>query len=267
MLEFPEIDPVAITLGPLQIHWYGLTYLVSFFLAWLLLRYRASSLEGEWTNDQVSDLLFYGAMGVVIGGRVGYMLFYNFSALLQDPVSLFYIWEGGMSFHGGFLGVILAIWFFSVKHKRSVYRILDFVAPVVPVGLGLVRIGNFINSELWGRPGEVPWAMIFPTDPLGLPRHPSQLYEFALEGIVMFLILWLYARKPRPVFAVSGMFCILYGSFRTFVEFFREPDSHLGYVAFDWMTRGMQLSIPMIFAGFVFMYLAYRHETFNRAKA
>lgn len=267
MLQFPNIDPVALSLGPLQIHWYGITYLIGFLGAWLLGRKRASMPGSGWTNEQVSDLLFYGAMGVILGGRVGYMLFYKFSDLVDDPISLFFLWEGGMSFHGGFLGVIIALYVFGRTSKKSVFKVLDFIAPMIPIGLGAGRMGNFINAELWGRASDVPWAMVFPTDPSGLARHPSQLYECGLEGIAMFTILWLYSKKPRPTFAVSGMFCMLYGVFRTFVEFYRQPDSHLNFVAFDWLTRGMELSIPMIFVGFIVIFLAYKYNTFDQQAA
>lgn len=266
MLEFPNIDPVAISLGPLQIHWYGLTYLVGFSVAWLLGRSRAAVPNSGWSNEQVSDLLFYGAMGVILGGRIGYMLFYKFSGLIDDPISLFYVWEGGMSFHGGFLGVIIGLYLFGKSSNKSVFKVLDFIAPMVPVGLGMGRFGNFINAELWGRTSDVPWAMIFPTDPLGLARHPSQLYECALEGIALFIILWLYSKKSRPTFAVSSLFCLLYGVFRTIVEFYRQPDSHLNFVAFDWLTRGMELSLPMIIVGALCLFLAYKYNTFAKIK-
>ena len=269
MLQYPNIDPVAISLGPLQIHWYGIMYLIGFAAAWLLAKKRAAVKNSGWNDEQVSDLIFYGAMGVVIGGRVGYMLFYNFSALLGDPLSLFYVWQGGMSFHGGFLGVVLAVYLFSRKTQKPVFKVLDFSAPLVPIGLAAGRLGNFIGAELYGRVTEVPWGMIFPTDPLALVRHPSQLYQAGLEGLTLFIILWLYSAKPKPAFAVSGMFCLSYGLFRSFVEFFREPDDGI-FVAFDWLTRGQLLSLPMIVAGLVILTLAYKNNFFetknNRVK-
>lgn len=264
MMQFPNIDPVAISLGPLEVHWYGISYLVGFLGAWILGRRRAAVSGSGWTNEQVSDLLFYGALGVILGGRVGYMFFYKFSDLLADPISLFYVWQGGMSFHGGLLGVLLALYLFSRASNKSVFKVVDFIAPMVPIGLGAGRMANFINAELWGRVSDVPWAMVFPTDPSGNPRHPSQLYECALEGFVLFTILWLFSKKPRPTFVVSSMFCMLYGVFRTFVEFYRQPDSHLNFVAFDWLTRGMELSIPMIIVGAVCVALAYKYNTFDK---
>jgi phosphatidylglycerol:prolipoprotein diacylglycerol transferase len=272
MLQYPNIDPVAISLGPLQIHWYGIMYLIGFGAAWLLAKKRAAKQNSGWNDEQVSDLIFFGAMGVVVGGRVGYMLFYNFSELLSDPLSLFYVWQGGMSFHGGFLGVIVAVYLFSRKTQKSVFKVLDFGAPMVPIGLAAGRIGNFIGAELYGRATDVPWGMIFPTDPLGLVRHPSQLYQASLEGLALFILLWFYSAKPKPTFAVSGMFCMGYGVFRSFAEFFREPDDGI-FVAFGWLTRGQLLSLPMIVAGAVILVLAYTSNTFisnteiNRKKA
>jgi len=264
MLQYPNIDPIAISLGPLQIHWYGIMYLIGFGAAWLLAKKRASFKNSGWNDEQVGDLIFYGAVGVVIGGRIGYMLFYNFSSLLSDPLSLFYVWQGGMSFHGGFLGVILAVYLFSRKTQKPVFKVLDFVAPLVPIGLAAGRLGNFIGAELYGRVTEVPWGMVFPTDPFALVRHPSQLYQAGLEGFTLFIIIWIYSTKPRPTFAVSGLFCLGYGVFRSFVEFFREPDDGI-FVAFDWLTRGQLLSLPMIIVGALVVVLANRNNTFNKA--
>lgn len=186
----------------------------------------------------------------MLGGRIGYMLFYDFGALLHNPLSLFQVWDGGMSFHGGFLGVMLALWLYARKIKRPWLKLCDFLVPLVPIGLGAGRIGNFINGELWGRVSHVPWAMVFPgAGPL--PRHPSQLYEFLLEGVLLFLILWWYSRKPRPTGRISVLFIILYGVFRFMVEFVRNPDPQLGFVAFGWMTRGQELCIPMIIGGII----------------
>jgi phosphatidylglycerol:prolipoprotein diacylglycerol transferase len=230
MLTYPEIDPVAIALGPLKIHWYGLMYLVGFAGAWWLMRLRARRPGSGWSPEQVDDLLFYGAVGVVAGGRVGYMLFYDFGALLHNPLSLFFVWQGGMSFHGGLLGVLLAVWFFCRREKRSWLATMDFAAPVVPVGLAAGRIGNFINGELWGKVTDVPWAMVFPTGG-PLPRHPSQLYEALFEGVALWLLMWLLVRKRKafPGFAV-GCYAIGYGLARFVIEYFREPDAGLGYV-------------------------------------
>lgn len=259
MLTYPQIDPVAISIGPLDVRWYGLMYLLGFLAGYLLLVYRARKPDSGWNSDQVSDLIFYGAMGVVLGGRIGYVLFYNFSGFLSDPLSLVKVWQGGMSFHGGFLGVIVAMWLFSRKTQKTLFDILDFGSPIVPIGLGLGRIGNFIGGELWGRPTDGPWGMVFPHVD-NLARHPSQLYQAALEGLVLFLIMWFYSSKPRPRYAVSGMFALCYGIFRFCVEFAREPDSHLGYIAFDWMTMGQLLSLPMIALGLGLILFAYRRS-------
>lgn len=259
-MEFPQIDPVAVAIGPLQIHWYGLMYLVGFAAAWLLGIYRAKQPGSGWNKDQVGDLIFYSAMGVILGGRLGYVLFYNFGQFLDNPLWLFEIWTGGMSFHGGALGVLLAFALFARKTGKSYFQVADFIVPMVPIGLGTGRLGNFMNAELWGRVSDAPWAMVFPTDPERLPRHPSQLYEFALEGVVLFLVLWFYSAKPRPAGAVTGLFGVGYGCARTFVEFFREPDDHIGYLAGDWLTMGMLLSVPMIVIGLAMVIWAYRHN-------
>lgn len=258
MLQHPQIDPVAISLGPLKIHWYGLTYLAGFAIGWWLGRLRARRPGSPLNEEQVSDLLFYIALGVILGGRFGYVIFYNFDQFLADPVWLLRVWEGGMSFHGGLIGVILAMWWYGRKLGCGFFRLADFVAPLVPVGLGAGRLGNFINGELWGRPTDMPWGMVFQTAPDALARHPSQLYQFALEGVVLFTALWLFSSKPRPVMAVSGLFLVLYGSFRVVTEFFRQPDPQLGYLAFDWLTMGQLLSLPMVLAGAAMMILAYR---------
>jgi phosphatidylglycerol:prolipoprotein diacylglycerol transferase len=262
MLTYPEIDPVAIALGPLKIHWYGLMYLVGFAGAWWLMRLRARRPGSGWSPEQVDDFLFYGAVGVVAGGRVGYMLFYDFGGLLHNPLSLFFVWQGGMSFHGGLLGVLLAVWFFCRREKRSWLAAMDFGAPMVPVGLAAGRIGNFINGELWGKVTDVPWAMVFPTGG-PLPRHPSQLYEFALEGVALFTILWLYSRKPRPLGAVAALFALCYGLFRFAVEFVRVPDPQLGYLAFGWFTMGQLLSLPLVAIGAWVLWSGYRRSAGN----
>ena len=257
MLTYPHIDPVALSLGPLKIHWYGLMYLVGFACFWALGVRRAARDDFAIKPDEVSDFLFYGAVGVVLGGRIGYVLFYGFHDWLADPLYIFRVWEGGMSFHGGLIGVIVAIALYARKLHTSFFNMADFVAPMAPLGLLAGRIGNFINGELWGRPTAVPWGMVFPhVDQL--PRHPSQLYQAALEGLLLFIILWLYSSKPRPTASVSGLFLVGYGFFRFLVEFFRQPDVQLGYVAFGWMTQGQLLSLPMIVGGIALMWWAFR---------
>lgn len=260
MIAYPQIDPVALSLGPLQIHWYGLMYLVGIGGAWWLAARRLNEFDPTWTRDKLSDLVFWVALGVIAGGRLGYVLFYDLGSYFADPTLVFQIWKGGMSFHGGLIGVLLAVWWFARRSDKRFFELMDFVAPLVPIGLGAGRIGNFINAELWGRATDVPWAMVFPTDPLQLARHPSQLYQFALEGVALFIILWLYSSKPRPTMAVSGLFGICYGVFRFFVEFFREPDAHIGYLAFGWLTMGQLLCIPMILIGAGMMWWAYTNE-------
>ena len=273
MLTYPDIDPVALALGPLKIHWYGLMYLVGFAAFWALGRYRASRPGSGWTAAMVDDLLFYGVIGVIAGGRLGYMLFYGFHQILANPLNLFRVWEGGMSFHGGLIGVLLAMAWFGHKHGRTFFQVTDFIAPLVPLGLLAGRIGNFINGELWGRATEVAWGLrlscerfpqycrdLPPGSDWSLPLHPSQLYEAALEGLALFVILWLFSRRPRPTMAVSGLFLVGYGIFRSLVELVRVPDSHLGYLAFDWLTMGQLLSLPMILAGGLLLILAYRRH-------
>jgi phosphatidylglycerol:prolipoprotein diacylglycerol transferase len=236
-------------------------YLCGFVAGWGLGRYRAARPGSGWTGQQVDDLIFYAALGVILGGRVGYILFYHFGAFLADPLLLLRIWEGGMSFHGGLLGVLLAMALYARKLGKGFFEVTDFIAPLVPPGLFFGRIGNFINGELWGRVSDVPWAMVFHTLGAGnQPRHPSPLYEAALEGVALFVILWLYSAKPRPTMAVSGLFLLCYGAFRFVVEFFRQPDAHLGFVAFDWLSMGQLLSLPMLIAGTAFLAWAYRRR-------
>ena len=256
MLIYPAIDPVAVRLGPLSIHWYGLMYIVGFGCAWWLGRKHATRSGIQLTHEQVADVIFWGAIGAILGGRLGYILFYDLPIYLADPISMIQVWRGGMSFHGGLLGVLLAIWFYQHRHQIGFFRLTDFIAPLVPIGLGAGRIGNFINGELFGRPTDLPWAMAFPHGG-PLPRHPSQLYEATREGLVLFAILWFYSRKPRPVMAVSGMFLAWYGIFRFSVELVREPDPQLGYLAWNWLTMGQVLSLPMALVGIGMLWWAY----------
>jgi len=264
MLSYPNIDPVALAIGPLKIHWYGLMYLIGLGCAWLLGVYRAKQPNSGWNKDQVSDLIFFCAVGLILGGRIGYMLFYNFASLADNPLNLFRVWEGGMSFHGGVLGVIAGSAYFCRKYKKRFFDVTDYVAPLAPLGLFAGRIGNFINGELWGRVTEAPIGMVFPSGG-ALPRHPSQLYEAVLEGLLLFVILWLFTQKPRPMAAASGMFLAGYGVFRFIVEFFRQPDAHLGFIAFEWLTMGMLLSTPMIAAGVALMSWAYWRQAKQKA--
>ena len=259
MLAYPNIDPVALDLGVLQIHWYGLMYLVGIGGAWWLAARRLADFDPTWSKEKLSDLVFWVAMGVILGGRLGYVLFYDLPAYIADPALILQVWKGGMSFHGGLIGVLLATLWFGKRHKKSFFELMDFIAPLVPIGLGAGRIGNFINGELWGKVSDVPWAMVFPTGG-PLARHPSQLYQFALEGVALFIILWAYSRKPRPTMAVSGLFALCYGIFRFIVEFVRVPDAQLGYLAFNWLTMGQVLCLPMILGGAGLMVYAYRRQ-------
>lgn len=281
MTYLHQIDPIALSAGPLKIHWYGLMYLLAFVSAWWLgrQRIRAGRLPGTDMNG-LSDLLFYGMLGVVLGGRIGYILFYSFGAFLDNPLMIFKVWEGGMSFHGGLLGVMIAALWWTRRQKLHFFDTMDFVAPLIPLGLGLGRIGNFIGAELWGKYTQAGWGVIFPTDPAlreftsqqlqaqyaagaldKFARHPSQLYQAFLEGVLMFAILWWFSSKPRPRYAVSGMFALLYGVFRFLVEFVRVPDEQLGYLAFDWLTMGQVLSLPLIALGLFLFWLSRRSPT------
>lgn len=248
MLIFPNINPIAFSIGPLHVHWYGLMYLFGFISAWLLAQWRVKHYHLHWTAEQISDLIFFAAIGVILGGRIGYMLFYNMHELIHQPWMLFKIWQGGMSFHGGLLGVLIALILFSRKIKKPFWEVSDFVMPLVPFGLLAGRLGNFINGELWGRVTDVPWGMVFPHVD-AQPRHPSQLYELGLEGVILFIVVWWYASKKRPAGCVTGVFLMGYAVCRFVVEFFREPDLQLGYIAFDWLTMGQLLSIPMLLVG------------------
>ena len=297
MTELHQIDPIALDLGtwnlPVlgsvhpQVHWYGVMYLIAFVAAWWLglRRVRAGRLPG--VNDQAyGDLVFYGALGVVLGGRLGYILFYDLQTYLAEPTQVFKIWQGGMSFHGGLLGVVLAAWWWSRRHRLHLFDTVDFLAPLVPPGLGLGRIGNFINGELWGKPTGADWGMVFPTAPElqgwtmeqiqaqfatgaldQYARHPSQLYQAGLEGLAMFAVLWWYSRTPRPRYAVSGMFALLYGVFRFVVEFVRVPDPQIGYLAFGWLTMGQVLSLPLIALGLFWFWLSRRSPTLQPSAA
>jgi len=264
VLVHPQFNPVALSIGPLSIHWYGVMYLLAFLQFWWLGRQRIlapSPLTGQgWTVAQLDDLLFYGVLGVIVGGRLGQVLFYEPAYYLQHPAEIFAIWRGGMSFHGGFLGVLLAMGLFARKTGRHWLEVTDFIAPLVPLGLAAGRIGNFINGELWGRPADpaLPWAMIFPKVD-ALPRHPSQLYQALLEGLLLFIVLWLYARRPRPLAAVSGAFLIGYGVLRWLAEYFRSPDE--GIFGFSYtVSMGQWLSLPMILVGAGFIVFAYRRQ-------
>lgn len=259
MLPYPNIDPVALDLGFLKIHWYGLMYLIGIGGAWWLAARRLHSFDPSWSRDKLSDLVFWVAMGVIVGGRLGYVLFYDLPAYIANPLLILEVWKGGMSFHGGLLGVLLSTWWFSRRNHKPFFELMDFIAPLVPIGLGAGRIGNFINAELWGKVSDVPWAMVFPTGG-PLPRHPSQLYQFALEGVALFVILWLFSRKPRPTMSVTGLFALCYGIFRFVVEFVRVPDAQLGYLAWGWLTMGQLLCVPMILLGLGMIIYAYKRQ-------
>ncbi|AWK13976.1 prolipoprotein diacylglyceryl transferase [Candidatus Fukatsuia symbiotica] len=277
-LAFPDFDPIIFSIGPISLHWYGLMYLAGFIFAmWLAVR-RANKPNSGWSKEEVENLLYAGFLGVFVGGRVGYVLFYNFEYFLDNPLYLFKVWDGGMSFHGGLIGVICVMMWFARHTKRNFLQVSDFVAPLIPFGLGAGRLGNFINGELWGRvTTNTPWAMLFPGSRNAdiaiastnadwqsifnqyglLPRHPSQLYEMILEGLVLFILLNLFIRKPRPMGSVSGFFLIGYGFFRIIVEYFRQPDAQIGL--FDGLiTMGQILSMPMVLAGMIMMIWAYR---------
>ena len=259
MLVYPQIDPIAVSFGPLKVHWYGLMYLLAFAAAYGLGHVRRQKMHPVWSADQLSDLIFYGAMGIILGGRLGYVFFYGFDQFLANPMWLFQVWKGGMSFHGGFLGVLTAMLLFARRYQLGFWQVMDFVAPLVPTGLLFGRIGNFIGGELWGRPvvdPNYPLAMVFPHVD-NLPRHPSQLYEAVLEGLVLFIILWLFSNKSRPVGAVAGVFALGYGLARFFVEFFREPDADKGFIALGWLTMGQLLTMPLIMVGIILLAWAY----------
>lgn len=260
MLTYPQISPIAVQIGSIKIHWYGLMYVAGIILGWILLLHRAKHSQGKWNSTLVGDLTFYFTLGMLVGGRVGYMIFYDLPQLISHPFSLLKVWQGGMSFHGGLLGVVVAMWLFGRRFHKHFGDISDFLVPVVPIGLAAGRIGNFINGELWGKVTDMPWAMIFPyAGPY--PRHPSQLYEFILEGVVLFIILWIYSAKPRPRLAVSGLFAVCYGSFRIVIEFFRQPDAQYGYLAWGWLTMGQLLSFPLVLVGVILLWFAHHNSS------
>jgi phosphatidylglycerol:prolipoprotein diacylglycerol transferase len=253
MLIHPQFDPVALRLGPVSVHWYGLCYVAAFasffWLATQRLKHAAYARSG-WSSRDVEDLLFFGVCGVILGGRLGYVLFYKPAYYASNPWEIIQVWKGGMAFHGGLIGVIVAMWLFARFRERGFFEVTDLIAPCVPVGLAFGRLGNFINGELWGRVAQasLPWAMVFPQSGTNLPRHPSQLYQFTLEGLTLFAMMWVYSRSPRPVGAVSGLFLTGYGVFRFAAEYFREPDDFLGALALG-MSMGQWLSVPMVVSG------------------
>lgn len=285
MAYLHQIDPIAFSAGPLQVHWYGIMYLLGFAAAWFLGRSRVRAGRLPGVDDQgYGDLMFYGMLGVVLGGRIGYILFYDLSTYLAHPLQVFKIWEGGMSFHGGLLGVMAAMFWWGRRRGLHFFDIADFIAPLVPPGLGFGRLGNFINGELWGKYTEAGWGVVFPGAEARLSgldqaqlqsqyasgaldvlaRHPSQIYQALLEGVVMFCVLWWFSRRPRPRYAVSGVFAILYGVFRFLVEFVRLPDAQIGdqgYLAFGWLTMGQVLSVPLVLIGLYWLWLSRRSPT------
>jgi phosphatidylglycerol:prolipoprotein diacylglycerol transferase len=265
MLTYPHINPIAISIGPffgvgpLRVHWYGIMYLIGFVAAWLLARHRARRPGSTWTALDIDDLIFYCAVGVIAGGRIGWCIFYGHDVIAESWLNVFHIWDGGMSFHGGMLGVLVATLIFARVKRKHLADVLDFVAPLPGIGLMAGRIGNFINGELWGKPTTLPWGFLVP-DASGqlVARHPSQLYEATLEGLVLFVILWLFTSKPRPRLAPLGLFLTVYGCARFAVEWVRLPDANIGYLVGNWLTMGMLLTIPMILAGVAMMIFAYR---------
>jgi phosphatidylglycerol:prolipoprotein diacylglycerol transferase len=256
MITYPHIDPVIISFGPVAVRWYGLMYVCGFLSAWWLARRRAVQPGSTWKIQDVEDLIFFAAMGVILGGRIGWVLFYGLSDELSEPLLLFKIWKGGMSFHGGLIGVVLALALFARRRGRSIMDVCDFTTPLPALGLMFGRIGNFINGELWGKPTDVSWAFIVD----GEPRHASQLYEAALEGLVLFFIVWLFTRKPRPQLAPTGLWLLCYGVFRFLIEFVRIPDANRGYLLWNWVTEGQLLCLPMILLGAYILAWAYRRN-------
>jgi phosphatidylglycerol---prolipoprotein diacylglyceryl transferase len=257
MIQYPGFNPIAFSIGPVRVHWYGIMYLLGFGAGWLLARSRASKPQSTWKTQDVDDLIFFAMLGVILGGRIGYVLFYGLTFWSKDPLYPFKIWDGGMSFHGGMLGVICAVSLFAWRRRRNVADVLDFTVPLPGLGLFFGRIGNFINSELWGKATTVPWGF----NVNGVVRHPSQLYEALFEGLFLFSVIWIFTSRPRPRLAPSGLFLILYGVVRFSIEFVRIPDEHIGYLAGGWLTEGQVLSFPMVIAGIAFMARAYRRRS------
>jgi phosphatidylglycerol:prolipoprotein diacylglycerol transferase len=267
MLVYPHIDPVAVSIGPflgigpLRVHWYGIMYLIGFVSGWALARYRARQPGSTWTALQVDDLIFYCAMGVILGGRTGWCIVYGSDAIIENWRNAFHIWDGGMSFHGGLVGVIIAAMLFARAKRKRVFDVFDFLAPLPGIGLLAGRLGNFINGELWGKPTDLPWGfLVLGPDGALVGRHPSQLYEALLEGLVLFLILWFFTSKRRPRIAPSGLFMLVYGCARFTVEWVRLPDANIGYLAGSWLTMGMLLTMPMIALGAGLLFFAYRRN-------
>jgi len=248
MLHHPAFDPIAFRLGPLAVHWYGLMYLIAFALAWWLGRWRIRRGASTLTARELEDVIFYGVLGVVVGGRLGYTLFYQPAYYLSHPLEILYLWQGGMAFHGGLLGVLVTLALWAKKRGLRFLAVGDQIAPLIPLGLAAGRIGNFINGELWGRPTDAPWGMVFAQAGDGIARHPSQLYQAGLEGLMLFMLVWTFARKTRPVGQISAVFLLGYGAFRFIAEFAREPDDFLGLLAAG-LSMGQWLSLPMMLAG------------------
>jgi len=263
MLNYPEFDPIIFSIGPVAVRWYGLMYVLGFVAAWFLASRRAKESWSPIKPDQVDDLIFYAMIGVIVGGRLGYCLVYGWQIWLEDPLYVFKITQGGMSFHGGLIGVMTAMWIYGRRIGKGMWQITDFIAPFVPIGLGTGRIGNFINGELWGKETTVPWSFNIN----GQSLHPSQLYEALLEGLVLFIILWVFSRRERPYLAVSGMFLFWYGAFRFFIEFYRVPDVDKGYILFGWVTQGQILTAPMIVLGAILLFMAYKNDKAVEAAA
>jgi phosphatidylglycerol:prolipoprotein diacylglycerol transferase len=253
MIAYPDFDPVAFSIGGVKVHWYGLMYVVGFIAGWWLARRRAMAPGSTWKPADVDDLIFFAAVGVIVGGRLGWILVYGFDALREDPLAIIRVWQGGMSFHGGLAGVMIAVALFARRRGRRIADVFDFTAPLPAVGLCAGRIGNFINGELWGKPTDLPWGMRVDGEVL----HPSQLYEAALEGVVLFALLWWFTSKPRPRLAPAGLFLSLYAIFRIAVEFVRVPDADIGYLAFGWLTMGQLLSLPVLAVGLAMLAWAY----------
>jgi len=263
MLNYPEFDPIIFAIGPVAVRWYGLMYVLGFVAAWFLANRRSKEPWSPIKPEQVDDLIFYAMVGVIVGGRLGYCIVYGWQLWLEDPLYVFKITQGGMSFHGGLVGVMTAMWLYGRKIGKGMWQITDFMAPFVPIGLGTGRVGNFINGELWGKETTVPWSF----NVNGQSLHPSQLYEALLEGLVLFVILWVFSRKERPYLAVSGMFLFWYGAFRFFVEFYRVPDADKGYILFGWVTQGQILTAPMIVLGAILLFMAYKNDKAVEAAA